>query len=86
MLYNDVAANRQPRTEMPNSCNIFLFIKIFFRTNCLIEQLSFVNTIYNYTNTTLKNAVRVERLVSCNIESIKKYLSKNIYSKLANNL
>ena len=70
MPYNEVAANRQPKTTMPNSNNYFLFVKMFLRTNYLKEQLSFTNTTIYYSNATLKNAVRVERRVICLIEKM----------------
>jgi len=38
-----------------------LIKKLFLRTNHLKEQLGFVNELYNYKDTALKNAVRIER-------------------------
>ncbi len=62
---NGLAANRQPKTTMPNRSNNSLFIKMFLRTNYLKEQPILYAQLNNYTIAALKNADRVERFVSC---------------------
>ena len=64
---------RQPRKEMSNNNNYILFIKIFLRTNYIKNNFycsrNFIitQTCPALTGAALKNAVRVERRVMCDM-------------------